>query len=247
MAGIFTLSILLGALLFIIGFKKPKLAILSKYGLALFIIGLALSIFNSIFSPSDKENSSKETNHPIYTQSTTDVSSHTEQQASAIETEASSATAELAKVVELAETQDSKTSEFDWDAFDASPEREKLGKNVLMMQNNKLKGAHFLSVNYGTGNLEQFMKENNLKFTMASLDCFSSETHCSLTIAITRNEYPSKANGDFCGPMARWTAPYRDLKTWETDLRRPLDRLLFQGDAEGVLRKLDYEYQRRCS
>ena len=30
-------------------------------------------------------------------------------------------------------------------------------------------------------------------------------------------------------------------------LTSPLDQLLFQGDAEGVLRKVDYEYQRRCS
>ena len=146
-----------------------------------------------------------------------------------------------------AEVQIPKEKAFDWDAFDASPERAELGRNVQMMQNNNLKGAHFLPVNYGKGNLEQFMRENNLKFTMASLDCFSSETHCSLTIAITRSKYPSKANGDFCGPMARWTAPYKDLNAWETDLRSPLDQLLFQGDAEGVLRKLDYEYQRRCS
>ncbi|MCO8102675.1 hypothetical protein NI401_07085 [Acinetobacter indicus] len=140
-----------------------------------------------------------------------------------------------------------KEEAFSWDEFDASPERAKLGDDVIRMQNNNLKGAHFLPVNYGKSNLEKFMRENNLKFTMASLDCFSSDTHCSLTIAITRSKYPSKANGDFCGPMARWTAPYKDLNAWETDLRSPLDQLLFQGNAQGVLNKIDYEYERRCS
>lgn len=91
------------------------------------------------------------------------------------------------------------------------------------------------------------MKENNLKFTMASLDCFSSDTHCSLTVAITRSEYPSKANGDFCDPMARWTAPYTDIKQWTSDGNSPLVQMLDAGDSNAVLNKIDYEYERRCS
>ncbi|WP_228153745.1 hypothetical protein [Acinetobacter indicus] len=240
MAGIFTLMILLGALFFIIGLKVSKFSKLRKYGIILFLCGLAFSIINSMSS--QNENSlENELEKPSEKVELIDKSETDTQ-----ETEASTAV-ELADLIEPAEAQNNNTVEFDWDAFDASPERAKLGDDVIRMQNNNLKGAHFLPVNYGKGNLEQFMRENNLKFTMASLDCFSSETHCSLTIAITRSKYPSKANGDFCGPMARWTAPYKDLNAWETDLRSPLDQLLFQGDAEGVLRKLDYEYQRRCS
>lgn len=221
MAGIFTLFILLGCLLFIIGLTP-------------FII------IREILAPHTDSKPATQITHSTKTSSTPETPT-TENQLKEVKNVA----VEASSVV--TEVQIPKEKAFDWDAFDASPERAELGKNVQMMQNNKLKGAHFLPVNYGKSNLEQFMKENNLKFAMASLDCFSSETHCSLTIAIIRNKYPYKANGDFCGPMARWTEPYKDLNVWKTDLRSPLDQLLFQGDAEGVLRKIDYEYQRRCS
>lgn len=143
---------------------------------------------------------------------------------------------------------DTETSKvkFDWDAFDASPERAKLSDDVRDIQNNKLKGAHFIPVANGTESLENFMRKHNLKFTIASLDCFSSDTHCSLTVAITRSEYPSKANGDFCGPMARWTAPYTNIKQWTSDGNSPLVQMLDAGDSNAVLNKIDYEYQRRC-
>ena len=240
MAGIFTLFILLGCLLFIIGFKKPKLSKLKKYGIALFIIGFTPFIIREIIAPHNDSKPVTQITHSTNTDSIPENPTTKNQLK-----EVNNVAVEVSPVA--AEVQIPKEKAFDWDAFDASPERAELGRNVQMMQNNNLKGAHFLPVNYGKGNLEQFMRENNLKFTMASLDCFSSETHCSLTIAITRSKYPSKANGDFCGPMARWTAPYKDLNAWETDLRSPLDQLLFQGDAEGVLRKIDYEYERRCS
>lgn len=239
MEGIFTLFILLGCLLFIIGFKIPKLSKLKKYGITLFIIGFTPFIIRAILAP---QNDSKPT-----TQLTHPTTSESLPKTPATETQAKKAN-DVTKASQIAnEVQIADEKAFDWDAFDASPERAKLGDDVIRMQNNNLKGAHFLPVNYGKGNLEQFMRENNLKFTMASLDCFSSETHCSLTIAIIRSKYPSKANGDFCGPMARWTAPYKDLSAWETDLRSPLDQLLFQGNAQGILNKIDYEYGRRCS
>ncbi|WP_242049476.1 hypothetical protein [Acinetobacter baumannii] len=79
-------------------------------------------------------------------------------------------------VFEQNETQSSIEKEFDWDAFDASPERAKLSDDVRDIQNNKLKGAHFIPVANGTESIESFMRKHNLKFTMASLDCFSSDT-----------------------------------------------------------------------
>lgn len=218
----------------------PKLSKLKKYGIALFIIGLTPFIIREILAPHTDSKPATQITNSTKTSSIPETPT-TENQLKEVKNLAVEASSVATEV------QIPKEKAFDWDAFDASPERAKLGDDVIRMQNNNLKGAHFLPVNYGKGNLEQFMRENNLKFTMASLDCFSSETHCSLTIAITRSKYPSKANGDFCGPMARWTAPYKDLKAWETDLRSPLDQLLFQGNAQGVLNKIDYEYGRRCS
>ncbi|AWA46790.1 hypothetical protein CDG57_01465 [Acinetobacter junii] len=238
MAGFFTLLMLLGCLLFIIGFKVIKLTKLKKYGITLFMIGLLPLVSREITrSYIDKE---------VSTQASQSIASESSSQNSIEKPQVNSADKAVSPTVKT-EIKTIKEKAFSWDEFDASPERAKLGDDVIRMQNNNLKGAHFLPVNYGKSNLEKFMRENNLKFTMASLDCFSSDTHCSLTIAITRSKYPSKANGDFCGPMARWTAPYKDLNAWETDLRSPLDQLLFQGNAQGVLNKIDYEYERRCS
>lgn len=240
MSGIFTLFILLGCLLFIIGFKMPKLSKLKKYGIALFIIGLTPFIIREILAPNTDSKPATQITHSTKTSfiPETPTTENQLKEVNNLAVEASSVATEV---------QIPKEKAFDWDAFDASPERAKLGDDVIRMQNNNLKGAHFLPVNYGKSNLEKFMRENNLKFTMASLDCFSSDTQCSLTIAITRSKYPSKANGDFCGPMAKWTARYKDLNDWGSDLTSPLDRLLFEGDTQGVLSKIDYEYERRCS
>lgn len=84
------------------------------------------------------------------------------------------------------------------------------------------------------------MKENNPKFTIASFDYFSSYLHCSLTVAITRSKCLSKANGDYCGLMTRWTAPYIDLKRWISDGNSPLVQMLDISGSNADLNKIDY-------
>lgn len=211
---LFLWGVIVSVFLFILGLEDPRIfnrnnqtptrgKIAAYTGLG-FIVSLSLMI-STCSSPTAESIDLQES-------SQANVSSHDGQQAKPIETEASSA-AELAELVASSEVQDASTSEFDWDAFDASPERAKLSDDVIAMQNNRLEGAHFLPVAYGTTTLENFMRENKLKFSMASLDCFSSDTHCSLTIHITREGYPSKAHGgDPCGSMASWSAPYTNLK-----------------------------------
>ncbi|WP_160255418.1 hypothetical protein [Acinetobacter indicus] len=127
--------ILLGALFFIIGLKVSKFSKLRKYGIILFLCGLAFSIINSMSS--QNENSlENELEKPSEKVELIDKSETDTQ-----ETEASTAV-ELADLIEPAEAQNNNTVEFDWDAFDASPERAKLGDDVIRMQNNNLKGAH---------------------------------------------------------------------------------------------------------
>lgn len=83
------------------------------------------------------------------------------------------------------------------------------------------------------------MKENNLKFTVTSFDYFSSYMHCSLTVAITPQSIHLK-RGYFCSQMARWTAPYTDIKQWTSDGNSPLVQMLDADDSNAVLNKIDY-------
>ena len=46
--------------------------------------------------------------------------------------------------------------------------------------------------------------------------------------------------GYFCSQMARWTAPYTDIKQWTSDGNSPLVQMLDAGDSNAVLNKIDY-------
>ncbi|MQW91939.1 hypothetical protein GFH30_00875 [Acinetobacter wanghuae] len=235
MAVIFTLMILLGALFFVLGLKVPKFSNLHKYGIILFSCGLAFAIINSMISL-NKERSASTT--PSISNAT--VIENDSESSAAVEAPESDV------VVEENETQSSIEKEFDWDAFDASPERAKLSDDVRDMQNNNLKGANFLPFNGEDTGLGNFMISQGLKFTDVSLDCFSSDTHCKLHVHISRKEYPSKVDGYICGAVAYWTAPYSNLKQWTPNEGMALPPLLYEGNVDAVLRKIDYERDRRC-
>lgn len=110
MEGIFTLFILLGCLLFIIGFKIPKLSKLKKYGITLFIIGFTPFIIRAILAP---QNDSKPT-----TQLTHPTTSESLPKTPATETQAKKAN-DVTKASQIAnEVQIADEKAFDWDAFE---------------------------------------------------------------------------------------------------------------------------------
>lgn len=232
MTAILFCIMLLGCLVFMLGLTISKLSMLKKYGVILFLIGTTiLTIRGMLFQRS---------------QATLDVSQSTQSEPITTTPTFKEQVVEANNVVENQPVKEPQKEIFDWDAFDASPERAELSDNVIAMQNNKLKHANFLPFNGKDTGLGDFMKSKELKFTDVSLDCFSSDTECKLHVHITRKKYPSKVDGYICGAVAYWTAPYTNLKKWTPSDGMALPPLLYEGNEEAVLRKIDYEYERRC-
>lgn len=103
-------------------------------------------IIKEILAPDNTSSTSEQITHSTNTETISETPTNTTQ-AKEVKN-----VIQASPVVEDVKISDEKA--FDWDAFDASPERAKLGEDVIRMQNNNLKGAHFLPVNYGKSNLE---------------------------------------------------------------------------------------------